>query len=173
MLVHQAPLRIYKTWQAGKYPKVSPADFAAYYSQYRSIRLGAYGDPAAVPLDVIDEIMDAKWCGHTGYTHQWQWCDIRYKKYLMASVENLEEKDFANALGYRTFRVLNTSDSPSQDEINCPASIEAGKTTTCERCRLCAGAYEGRRVKNISIHAHGIRAKSFNKKQEAACASST
>tara|TARA_R100001460_G_scaffold30967_6_gene61111 strand:- start:425 stop:1144 length:720 start_codon:yes stop_codon:yes gene_type:complete len=167
--VGQAPQQIWKSWQRGNYRQVSPADFARHYAEYRSLRLGSYGDPAMIPLDVLDELMAVKWRGNTGYTHQWKWCDRGYRKYLMASVETLAEKDFANELGYRTFRILTPAQDRNSDEILCPASDEGGKRTTCERCRLCSGATGIR--KNISIYVHGRSAKRYVKTQEAACAS--
>ena len=42
--------------------------------------------------------------------------------------------------------------------INCPASIEAGKKTSCELCSMCSGS-GSKRGKNIYINAHGNTAK--------------
>tara|TARA_R100001015_G_scaffold19099_2_gene14825 strand:+ start:230 stop:982 length:753 start_codon:yes stop_codon:yes gene_type:complete len=164
--VGQAPNAIWRSWKAGKYPKVNPLEFSEYYSTYRVLRLGAYGDPAAVPFDVIADVMHSKWMKWTGYTHQWKWCDVRFKKYLMASVETLAEKDYANDLGYRTFSVLKEGEQHRDDEIICLASEDP--RITCERCGLCNGASH---KKNIAIPVHGVGATNFNRKMEAAYAS--
>ena len=134
--VGQAPFNIWRAWKNNKYPQVKPLDFGEYYSRYRSIRLGAYGDPAAVPLRVLHDLMYHDWVGHTGYTHQWRDCDPRYANYLMASVDTEAEYWEAKADGWRTFRTLTPDDSLTDGEISYPASDEAGKRTTCDRCKL-------------------------------------
>src|SRR5262245_25812018 len=49
--VFQAPLSVYRTFAAGKYAEVTPAQAAELVAD-RVVRLGSYGDPAAVPADV-------------------------------------------------------------------------------------------------------------------------
>ena len=39
-------------------------------------------------------------------------------------------------------------------EVRCPASEESGQRTTCESCKLCAGASV--KAKSVAIVAHGI-----------------
>jgi len=46
-------------------------------------------------------------------------------------------------------------------EILCPASEEAGKRTTCDKCGLCAGLT--RKAKDIMIPVHGSKAIKANK----------
>ena len=74
------------------------------------MRLGAYGDPAAIPFDVLRDLMFApdQFKHHTGYTHQWmlQHIDQRYRFLLMASVESECQQDLATSMGWRTFRVV-------------------------------------------------------------------
>lgn len=166
--VGQAPLQIWRAWQNNKYPQVKPFDFGDYYSGYRSIRLGAYGDPAALPLHMLSSLMCHKWVGHTGYTHQWRNCDPRFADYLMASVDTEEEYWDAVAAGWRCFRTLAPGDSLTVGEISCPASDEAGKLTTCERCKLCAGNFRNHKnkPKDIAIIAHGVGAKNYARKLE-------
>ncbi len=121
----------------------------------RIVRLGSYGDPAAVPIYVWNSIL-SKSAGHTGYTHQWRHATANgLQKYCMASVESFAEKSQANALGWRTFRIR-THDQPlDKNEIICPASEESGKRLTCEQCKACNG---GRVQKaSVTIVAHGVR----------------
>jgi hypothetical protein len=113
------------------------------------IRLGAWGDPAALPFETVAPLVGN---GHTGYTHQWRTCDPRFKTLLMASVDNDAEAVQAQSMGWRTFRVKTAGESLRDNEIACPASKESGKRTTCADCRLCAGT--SKNAKNIAIVAH-------------------
>ena len=154
-----APRAIWKSWCDDKYKQVDPDAFGAHYSTHRSVRLGAYGDPAAVPIDVTDAFMDSKWSTRTGYTHQWEWCDRGWNKYVMASVDTLEQKEKANSMGYRTFRVGGPDDKPVSDEILC---LNTSHNLQCHDCGLCCGQRKG--AKNIFIHAHGSGAKNYTVK---------
>jgi hypothetical protein len=119
----------------------------------RSLRLGAYGDPAAIPFEVWHALI-ARARGWIGYTHQWRTCDPRFKAIVMASVDSPAEFAEAHAAGWRTFRILQRGDAPLPHlECRCPASAEAGHKTTCERCQLCRGT--NRPARSIAIQAHG------------------
>ena len=112
-------------------------------------RLGAWGDPAAMPYDVVIEHMGARW---TGYTHQWRTCDPRFKDIVMASVDTPQEYVEATNAGWRTFRARQADDAIIDGEITCPASKEAGQRVKCATCLLCAGT--SRNAKNITIIIH-------------------
>lgn len=126
------------------------------------VRLGAYGDPAFISGVTLSRILRYA-AGHTGYTHQWRLeRSQRFRQYLMASVDSEREQREASALGWRTFRVRREHEALGSTEIVCPASDEAGKRTTCERCRLCSGHRgAGETRKDIAIVAHGTGAKNF------------
>lgn len=153
--VGQAPGMVWKTWKAGKYPQWSgyPSDIPD-----GPVRLGSYGDPAAVPLRVWDSLILAQW---TGYTHQWRHenFDARILELCMASVET--DADIAELHskypGARYFRVRKPGEEIAAGEAQCPASKEGGQKTQCARCGLCVG--QGVRAKSISIEAHGAFAK--------------
>lgn len=135
---------------------VAPAGLA----RGREIRLGAYGDPAAIPFMVWSELLtDA--AGWTGYTHQWRACVRRFQSLVMASVEDVGQARAAQHDGWRTFRARLAAEPLQPDEIICPASAEAGHRTTCHDCQLCRGAASGPGVKSIAIIAHGGSAKWF------------
>ena len=70
----------------------------------------------------------------------------------MASTHTAKDVSDANALGFRSFRVKSADEPLLDGEISCPASKEAGAKTTCERCKLCAGA--GVKAPNIAINKH-------------------
>ena len=141
----QAPNAVYRTWQAGKYPE-------GVENRRKAIRLGAYGDPAALPYDDVAALLDG-YHGWTGYTHQWKTCDQRFSGILMASVDNEAEYDQALRMGWRAARVGTTATLAG--EIICPATAEGGYRTTCENCKLCSGT--ATRAKNILFPAHGSK----------------
>lgn len=144
-----APNGIWKAWQRGAYGDGPPPGTAG---SGQALRLGAYGDPAAVPFTVWEGLLamvgPKKF---TGYTHQWRTCDAKFAQICMASVETWEEAEAAHARGYRTFRT--GSAIMKGEEILCPASLEGGYKVTCTQCGLCAGST--RPAKSIMIHPHG------------------
>lgn len=140
---------VYKAYRDGKYPEwdgIAPN---------RIIRLGTYGDPAAVPEAVWRDFL-ANAIGHTGYTHQWR--DSAFKwlaRYAMASADSPADVALAHSAGWRTFRVALPSHAPKlASEYKCPASAEAGKKLTCIQCKACNGNLTARKA-SIVIQAHG------------------
>jgi hypothetical protein len=145
--VGQAPLSVYRAYTAGRYTHSLDAACDAIAYDALKVRLGAYGDPAALPLEIIARLASAS-SGWTGYTHQWK-SRPELARYCMASVDSLEEQTSATALGWRCFRVLAVGqgiDAP--DTILCPSD-----KVQCSKCRLCAGT--SRPAKSIAIEAHG------------------
>jgi hypothetical protein len=147
------PLAIQKAHANGNYdyPK---SEEAARILSGRVVRLGAYGDPAAVPLAVWDAILvDA--AGWTGYSHQWRKPIAKgLNRYCMASVETPRQQAHAIRKGWRTFRIReNAEDAMQAGEIVCPASAEAGKRLTCDTCKACSGGNV--KKASIAIIAHG------------------
>jgi len=121
----------------------------------RMVRLGTYGDPAAVPVKVwTTALFNTK--GWTGYTHQWNSIDAAvWAPLVMASADSEREMQLAHALGYRTFRVTPLGEQPIKGiEIVCPASHEAGQKVECIDCKACMGTSAKARV-SIQIQAHG------------------
>ena len=151
------PSSVWRAYRAGRYAAADPHT-AAEWILGRRVRFGSYGDPAAAPVGIWRILADAA-DGHTGYSHQWRTADPQFRHLCMASVESTTEAADAHRAGWRTFRVRSASDDPVRGlEIDCPASDESGKLTTCERCGLCSGSMSGRsnRIPSVSIVAHGI-----------------
>lgn len=119
----------------------------------RTIRIGSYGDPAAVPYGVWLDIV-AKTKGVTGYSHQWKNCDMRISEFCMASVDSPSEALEAKAVGWRTFRIIQDGDKLFKDEYICPADKQNGGKSTCDRCLACSG-YMKDLKKNPVIFLHG------------------
>ena len=153
--VFQAPGNIWRKWKAGKYDKPTLLNLNAFRDKI--VRLGSYGDPSAVPIEVWNTIaFYAKKV--IGYTHQWNksFTEKDLQKYCMASVDNLSEFRLAKSLGWRTFRVRTSGAKLNKNEISCPASKESGNKTICEKCTCCSGI-SSKFKKDISIIVHGRR----------------
>lgn len=152
------PLGIYKAWERGAYPVV-PLEEAASKLDSGFVRVSAYGDPAAVHYEWWNTLL-ARTNGWVGYTHQWQTCDQRFQKLLMASVDTPDERRHAEAIGWRTFRARPIGALVERGEFQCPASEESGHRTTCDKCRLCRGTSSPAKSVTIELHGRKFKAKS-------------
>jgi hypothetical protein len=164
--IGQGPNQVYAAIQRGSYPEFS-LDMLDDYFAGRVIRLGAYGDPAAVPVSVWRMICGVAE-GWTGYTHQWRNCDLELRNYCMASVDTAKQMRRAKAMGWKTFRIRNVDEALQPGEFVCPASVEAGKRMTCEDCLAChGGEWNGKQVTPV-IQAHGshYKPRRFRKMQK-------
>ena len=158
VLVWQGPRSVWKTWKEGGYASVTQKILKRRLVG-RSLRIGAYGDPAAIPTEVWDEVVPhAKEI--TGYTHHWH-KRPHLARYCMASVESAEERLEAKKLGFRTFRVLKkTEERIRSEEAQCPKSEEAGKILTCLECGYCNGNLTGLSG-DVAIYVHGKQKKRY------------
>jgi hypothetical protein len=147
----QAPHQVYKAFQRDIYGRPDAADVRASVAG-KHLRVTAYGDPAAVPYDVWQNVLTTAG-GWVGYTHQHATCDPRLRWLLMASVESAPDAAAAHARGWRTFRARRSVEVLDAGEVTCPASDEAGHRVTCQSCQLCRGS--SRPAKSIGIIAHG------------------
>lgn len=138
------------SWNAHDAKGSRPFDVEAFRDQ--KVRFGSYGDPAAVPFEVWESILEVAKAS-TGYTHQWRTADPRFARMARASADSPEDRRQARMKGYNTFRVMNTAEGRLPGEILCPASKEAGNRTNCETCLLCGGTDNGR-TKDVAIFAH-------------------
>lgn len=143
------PLNVYKQLDAYE---AAPWSRVRELLRGRHVRLGAYGDPAALPFEVWRVVLETA-AGWTGYTHQWATCDPRFQAIAMASVDSPSEQEEARARGWRTYRVRTRTQAPLLDEVVCPASAEGDHRATCETCELCRGL--ATRGRHVTIIAHG------------------
>jgi hypothetical protein len=149
--IGQAPGAVYRAYKRGAYPLGDPATVG----EGRKVRLGAYGDPAAVPATVWRALV-SRALGHTGYTHQWRHAPLR--DLCMASVDTQAEWEAAQRTGWRTFRVTSPTDLLEPGEIECPSDAR-GKT--CAQCMACDGAPRGNGQVSIAITVHGPNSSRF------------
>lgn len=155
----RAPLGVHGAYRRGRYVRAAVA-LIAECVRGRRVRLGTYGDPAAIPVDYWRAIV-AVAAGHTGYSHQWHAIDAAaWAPLVMASVDSAAERDAARALGYRTFRVsVDAADLERGAEVSCPAAKESGARVQCADCLLCGGTAKRARDVRILDHAPGWQAR--------------
>ena len=148
VLTFQGPL---STWKATNGKGLAGAGEIARALKGKTLRLGAYGDPAALPIHVIRHLARIVGGKATGYTHGWRTRpDLR--SFCMASVESTAQAIEASSQGWRTFRVT-TPDAPRMgNEILCPSD-----KVSCSKCLLCRGA--SLTARSVTIPAHGTFAR--------------
>lgn len=158
----RAPLGVFRAYQRGRYVVAAPAFIAAAVAG-RTVRLGSYGDPAAIPADRWRAYV-SRAAGYTGYSHQWRDVDAaEWAPLVMASVDSIDEQREAASRGFRTFRVsLDAADLQRGAETMCPASREAGARAQCADCLLCGGTSKRARSIRILDHAVGWKRRVIN-----------
>ena len=154
VLLGQGPLIAYQAMLRGLYPVIAGHAAIAALGAGRKVRIGTYGDPAAVPAYIWESLLsDAAM--HTAYSHQALQHGAAFDpSIMMLSADSEQDARSAWDQGIRTFRVVaSVADIIAGQEILCPASKEAGKRTSCADCGLCAGS--SIKAKSIAIPAHG------------------
>ena len=147
----QAPNRVWRSFQDSQY---EPFNIEAF--RHKAVRMGSYGDPAAIPTRVWGALAAVASCW-TGYTHAWRTCDPTLKNYLMASVDSSDEYRIAKSLGWRCFRITETPDHRVTGEARCPYP-DTG--LQCIACRHCDGLGTGRKG-DVVTQVHGSGAAQF------------
>jgi hypothetical protein len=115
------------------------------------VRFGQYGEPVLLGESVVSQLAQvaSNW---TGYTHLWFLTQYAWaSKYFMASVETQPLRNKAESKGFRSF-LATYDDTQIENSVTCPASKEAGRKVTCDRCGLCKGTSIGAKSVNIKIH---------------------
>tara|TARA_Y100000593_G_scaffold28701_1_gene57352 strand:+ start:31 stop:786 length:756 start_codon:yes stop_codon:yes gene_type:complete len=162
-----APLTVWRSWSQGQVMSAKPSEIAE-LTPFKSIRIGSYGDPAAVPIHVWRDLINGgEWEHVTGYTHQLDHESIsEYGSFLMASVETSAGRAAAKAQGLRTFRIIQDLTEIESGEILCPATTEKNTARhamdpnriTCggfgKACGSCNGN-NGRSALDIAVLIHG------------------
>jgi hypothetical protein len=154
VLLGQGPLIAYQSMLKGLYPVIHGHAAIAALGFGRKVRIGTYGEPAAVPAYIWESLLSQAQM-HTAYSHQSAQRGAAFDpSIMMQSADSEAEARTAWDQGIRTFRVVSSvADIVAGKEILCPASKEAGKRTSCADCGLCAGS--SIKAKSIAIPAHG------------------
>lgn len=158
VVLPQAPLTVWKRYKAGAYRRVDAAVLPMLFLG-RAVRLGAWGDPAMLPLDLVRAIVSAA-DGHTGYTHQWRWIDAEWARYLMASADTVADRRAARTLGYRSFGFMAHGADVPAGAMQCAATRER-RPLTCAQCLACGGTRDGAvaHAVDVLVAPHGSGAK--------------
>ena len=186
VLLQHAPLGVFRKWRRDGEPgpnwdapeNLIPLATAA---RVHGLRLGSYGDPAAVPHTVWADLMRAlEPRVHTGYTHQWwrleagdlfrvsdehiAWCRAN----LMASADSYEQARRARMLDWRFFLAAAPGAPRPERTIECLAD-RADNPRSCEECGICNGARAGRDQQPVSVYIveHGARSKAKHRRSDA------
>ena len=168
-LLH-GPLGKYKAYEKGLYKRAETIGEVGALLQGQGLRLGAYGDPAALPpglcelLASMAEFTTSYTHGHTVFNDATKIAPVA--SFSMASADNPQDALKAQSKGFRTFRVIPVKEWEEKGkgallsrEILCPASNEAGNIVQCNECRLCNGTKS--KAKSIAIVAHGVAKKNI------------
>lgn len=137
--------------------RMTPAQFAR-LTDGLQLRIGAYGDPVAVPPDVWRPMLDSA-AGWTAYTHQWRQTVLAesYRPWCMASVDSESERRDAMRLGWRTFRMRLANAPMDVSEVVCPH--ETNSDIKCAACSLCRGSL--REAKSVVVTVHNSVGKKY------------
>ena len=154
------PNNVMETYHRGGYVEFEESHLELFKN--RMLRLGSYGDPASVLIEIWDKLCSVS-DGWTGYTHQWntRFIDPKLKDYCMASCDNATEYSKAKSMGWRCFRIRMSDDFSvpvnrlNYNEFVCPASDEAGNKTSCSKCKACMGL-SASTLKDPVIIIHGV-----------------
>jgi hypothetical protein len=119
----------------------------------RNVRLGAYGDPAAMPDHLIEYLVSVG-SGHTGYSHQLFWIERQradmLARHLMVSCHTLAQHEEAVRRGWRPFTVISEKQSPPVGAVECPFYTHG---VQCDTCQLCQGTSKNARPVYVRAHA--------------------
>jgi hypothetical protein len=151
---------VYKSFKKGNYSDIKHAAWWLRRNQPRAIRVGAYGDPVAIPNEAWVRLAAiAEDVALLSYTHQWPLeMAQEYKWFCMASVDSPAEMRRARAKGWRTYRAKLLEDDLIEGQVVCPAITE--EDLTCLGCRACSGvglegSPEARGPAGIVVDVHG------------------
>ena len=152
--IGQAPTSVFKAFKRGSYRTATTAAAQAAIGAGRMVRIGSYGDGAAVPAEVWENIK-ADATGHTAYSHQFDTAAAQSPSIYMNSADTLAEAKNAWAAGRRTFRIVaDVAEIVKGAEIECPSD----RGVKGADCGLCDGS---KRAKSVAIVVHGTGAKHF------------
>jgi len=154
--VYQAPTTITNAYNRGSYPDFVRSRDEEVLSG-RKIRLGAYGDPAMMPIDLVEYLVKIS-TGHTGYSHQLlgmkdRELANRYAQVLMVSCHNVAQHEEAGRRGWRAFTIVAEKHASEErfptDAVECPFYTHG---VQCDTCLLCSGS--AKQAKSVYAIAH-------------------
>jgi hypothetical protein len=165
----QPIISVYHAVKNGSYTRMAPRAISEQIRRRAllrgappALRIGTYGDPAAVPTSVWKDLA-SEVTVVVGYTHQWRRCDQALRSLMMASADTQDEAREAQLIGWRTFRILTPGQKPASTETLC-RNVRTG--TACQVCGLCRGT--SLRAKHVAMPLHGSKRVHFYENLEIA-----
>lgn len=162
VVTFQGPLSVYRKFKSGGYADPKHVASTTRALQTKAIRMGAYGDPGAVPFHVWESLIaqgTGKW---TGYTHQWRRKDVQpYRALLMASCDSEADAIEARKRGWRYFLVVPGKATAVAGAVEC---LSDARGLSCEACGICDGTRADSRsdaAASVAIQVHGFKVKRF------------
>jgi hypothetical protein len=141
------PRSTWDAWQRGRHDGGRHVARVTDECRRYGIRLGAYGDPAAVPFYVWEDLIAQGVGQWSGYTHQWRLASARpLAGLVMASCDGPGDVRDAIALGFRPYLATaadlgNVAQVEGATLIRCP--YYGPSATQCEDCGACDGTRAG------------------------------
>ena len=149
--LYQGPLSVFKAYTRGNYQRALTPRQIQNVGRGKRVRIGTYGDGAAVPERVWDNLLMYA-DGHTAYTH-----GHADPGRFMYSVETHQQAQRAWHDGRRTFRIVSAAEQiDARNEVQCPSETHG---VQCVDCMLCSGA--NKPGKSVAIVVHGAGARNF------------
>ena len=146
--VETAPAQIWRIYNQDGYEKWSQVEKKLRLT-HRELRMGSYGDPAAVPFSVWQNLLK-RVHSHTGYTSQWRHSFSQpFRGIVQASCSNLQDYLDAKSLGWMTYTTLPNGHSGIDGAMKC-VNESSEKTVQCQQCMLCDGV-----SRDITVTVHG------------------
>lgn len=145
-----------ESYSKGNYGDIDHARWWFRRNSPNAVRIGAYGDPVAVPLEVWERLAELPPRPTIlGYTQMWRSPLAKgYQKFCMASTKSPQEYADAKRLGWRSYRVALPQDTTlAQGQQWCPETLS--DEDTCKGCRMCSGGVDG---PDIMVELHGAGA---------------
>lgn len=154
------PRIVYGAYKRGVYPRYD-RKLNECMLQGRRIRIGTYGDPAALPVELV-EYLAAISGGWTGYSHQMFQVDRghaeRLSSLLMVSCHTPAQHAEARRRGWRSFVTIPEGGKTPENAVECPYYTHG---VQCHDCRLCDG--NNKKAKDVYVIAHAAVASNLPK----------
>jgi hypothetical protein len=143
----QGVLIVYKSFLRGVYAIADNIASRKSIGRGRFVRVGTYGDPAAVPAAVWEDLLSEAdtFTAYTSDRMASRYRDAERGRLRTAPCHTLEGRT-AHVPSDRRTRTIG-----QQNEALCPASKEAGRRVQCTACKLCKGSAL---AKSIAIVEH-------------------
>ena len=143
--------RLRAAWERGLTAPALPDG----YLKGAIVRLGAGGDPCAVPFHVWVGLLDGV-KGWSGYTAQWATLPAKWRGYFMASVATPDQAFDAAAMGWRLYAAsLSEADDRAYEAQGVKACLSHAVDLPCVSCRQCDGTVKGENRPSFYIPLHG------------------